>query len=76
MNLSAIAATPTGRTAVRQEWISRAFPEYTGHPAPQITQWACAHGDFHAANLTTRPHDPRLGKLGHRSPGIRRRRPS
>ncbi|WP_190174405.1 hypothetical protein [Streptomyces mirabilis] len=71
MNLSAIAATPTGRTAVRQEWISRAFPEYTGNPAPQITEWARAHGDFHAANLTTRPHDPRLGRLGHCSPGIR-----
>ncbi|WP_217573663.1 hypothetical protein [Streptomyces sp. GbtcB7] len=70
-NLSAIAATPTDRTAMRQEWISRAVPEYTGHPAPQITQWACAHGDFHAANLTTRPHDPRLGRLGHCSPGIR-----
>lgn len=33
-NLSAIAATPTDRTAVRQEWISRAVPEYTAtrHP--------------------------------------------
>ncbi|MER5901145.1 hypothetical protein ABT150_13750 [Streptomyces mirabilis] len=55
MNLSAIAATPTDRIAVRHEWISRAVPEYTGHPAPRITEWACAHGDFHAANLTTGP---------------------
>ncbi|MFE4621773.1 hypothetical protein [Streptomyces mirabilis] len=51
-SLSAIAATPTDRTAVRQEWIDRAVPEYTGHPPPQITEWTCAHGDFHAANLT------------------------
>jgi hypothetical protein len=51
--LSAIAATPTERTAVRQEWISRAVPQFTGHPAPRITEWDCAHGDFHAANLTT-----------------------
>ncbi|MEV6946771.1 hypothetical protein AB0N07_33350 [Streptomyces sp. NPDC051172] len=50
--LSTIAATPTDRTAVRQEWISRAVPEYTGQPAPQIQHWDCAHGDFHAANLT------------------------
>ncbi|SHH28825.1 hypothetical protein [Streptomyces sp. 3214.6] len=50
--LSAIAATPTDRTAVRQQWISRAVPEYTGQPAPQIQHWDCAHGDFHAANLT------------------------
>ncbi|MFE2967035.1 hypothetical protein ACFXKC_25830 [Streptomyces sp. NPDC059340] len=40
---------------MRQEWISRAVPEHTGHPAPQITQRACAHGDFHAANPTTGP---------------------
>ncbi|MGW1503396.1 hypothetical protein ACWCQW_33455 [Streptomyces mirabilis] len=54
-NLAAITATPTDRTAVRQERISRAVPEYTGHPAPRITQWACAYGDFDAANLTTGP---------------------
>ncbi|MGK5627160.1 phosphotransferase [Streptomyces sp. URMC 123] len=51
-SLTAIAATATDRTAVRQEWISRAVPAYTGRPAPRITQWTCAHGDFHAANLT------------------------
>jgi len=51
-SLSAIAHTTTDRTAVRQEWISRAVPEYTGHPAPHISEWTCAHGDFHAANLT------------------------
>ncbi|MFB9394174.1 hypothetical protein ACFPM3_20665 [Streptomyces coeruleoprunus] len=52
-SLATIAATPTDRTAVRQEWISRAVPQYTGRPAPRITEWTCAHGDFHAANLTT-----------------------
>ncbi|WP_328436240.1 aminoglycoside phosphotransferase family protein [Streptomyces sp. NBC_00444] len=51
-SLSAIADTSTDRTAVRQEWITRAIPEYTGHPAPEITEWTCAHGDFHAVNLT------------------------
>lgn len=52
-SLTAIAATPTDRTAVRQEWINRAVPEYTGQPAPVIDEWTCAHGDFHAANLTS-----------------------
>ncbi|MFF8431716.1 hypothetical protein ACF07Y_42645 [Streptomyces sp. NPDC016566] len=51
--LAAIAATPTDRTAVRQEWITRAVPQYTGYPAPKITSWECAHGDFHTANLTS-----------------------
>jgi hypothetical protein len=50
--LSAIATASTDRTAVRQQWIDRAVPEYTGQPAPQIADWDCAHGDFHAANLT------------------------
>ncbi|WND32803.1 hypothetical protein RI578_42585 (plasmid) [Streptomyces sp. BB1-1-1] len=50
--LSTIATVLTDRTAVRQEWISRAVPEYTGQPAPHIQHWECAHGDFHAANLT------------------------
>ncbi|MFH8407183.1 phosphotransferase [Streptomyces sp. NPDC018019] len=25
---------------------------FTGAPAPQITEWATAHGDLHFANLT------------------------
>ncbi|MET7778680.1 hypothetical protein ABZU94_02510 [Streptomyces mirabilis] len=76
MNLSAIAATPTDRIAVRQEWISRAVPEYTGHPAPRITEWACAHGDFHAVNLTTGPTVRDWQGWGTAPRGIRRRRPS
>ncbi|MGA4980151.1 phosphotransferase [Streptomyces cinereoruber] len=51
-DLNTIAATPTNRTGVRQQWIDRAVPTYTGHPAPQITDWTCAHGDFHPGNLT------------------------
>ncbi|MER7688247.1 phosphotransferase [Streptomyces sp. NPDC097610] len=50
--LTTIAATPTGRIAVRQEWIDRAVPQYTGRPAPAITRWTTAHGDLHAANIT------------------------
>ncbi|WP_037620128.1 hypothetical protein [Streptomyces aureus] len=51
-DLDAIAGTPTDRTAVRQEWINRAVPQFTGHPAPIIEQWATAHGDLQWANLT------------------------
>ncbi|MGP3777153.1 hypothetical protein ACTWJ8_40595 (plasmid) [Streptomyces sp. SDT5-1] len=49
--LDTIAGTETDRVAVRQQWIDRAVPQFTGLPAPRI-EWACAHGDFHAANLT------------------------
>lgn len=50
--LTKIATASTDRTAVRQQWIDRAVPQYTGRPAPRIEHWECAHGDFHAANLT------------------------
>lgn len=50
--LSAIAATSTERTAVRQEWITRSVSQYTGQPAPEITEWGCPHGDFGTANRT------------------------
>ncbi|MFD0440568.1 hypothetical protein [Streptomyces chartreusis] len=52
-DLAAIAGVPTDRTAVRQEWINRAVPQFTGHPAPAIEQWSTAHGDLQWANLTT-----------------------
>jgi hypothetical protein len=52
-DLDTIAATSTDRTAVRQEWINRAVPQFTGHPAPAIAQWTTAHGDLQWANLTT-----------------------
>jgi hypothetical protein len=51
--LATVAAVRTDRIAVRQEWINRAVPQFTGHPAPHIEVWECAHGDLHAANLTT-----------------------
>ncbi|OKI06325.1 hypothetical protein A6A06_37420 [Streptomyces sp. CB02923] len=52
-NLAHLAAVRTDRVAVRQEWIDRSVPRFTGAPAPQITEWATAHGDLHFANLTT-----------------------
>jgi hypothetical protein len=51
-DLNTVAGTATDRVAVRQEWIDRAVPTHTGRPAPQITDWTCAHGDFHPANIT------------------------
>ncbi|MFF1959359.1 hypothetical protein ACFVWX_20535 [Streptomyces sp. NPDC058220] len=38
-DLDTIAGTATDRIAVRQQWIDRAVPEYTGRPAPRITEW-------------------------------------
>ncbi len=52
-DLEQLAAVPTDRVAVRQEWIDRAVPRFTGAPAPQITEWGTAHGDLHFANLTS-----------------------
>lgn len=51
-DLAVIATTGTDRRAVRQEWIDRAVPRYTGRPAPRITEWTAAHADLHPANLT------------------------
>ncbi|GAB3117725.1 hypothetical protein GCM10027160_28670 [Streptomyces calidiresistens] len=51
-DLAVIASTPTDRVAVRQEWIDRAVPAFTGRPAPQITHWATAHGDLHPGNIS------------------------
>ncbi|MET9365827.1 hypothetical protein ABZX93_33630 [Streptomyces sp. NPDC006632] len=51
--LTTVAAARTDRLAVRQEWIDRAVPQFTGRPAPRVEFWECAHGDFHAANITT-----------------------
>ncbi|MFC9067955.1 hypothetical protein [Streptomyces harbinensis] len=52
-DLDTIAATPTTRVAVRDEWIARTVPTVTGHPAPRVTAWTTAHGDLHLANLTS-----------------------
>ncbi|WP_211275029.1 hypothetical protein [Streptomyces katrae] len=48
--LDALATAATFREAVREEYIRRAVPQYTGHTVGEI-QWSTAHGDFHWANL-------------------------
>ncbi|MGW1117422.1 hypothetical protein ACWD5B_09975 [Streptomyces tanashiensis] len=50
--LGTLAAVPTDRVGVREEYIQRAVPEYTGRTVGAIT-WSTAHGDFHWANLTS-----------------------
>lgn len=52
-DLDRIATVDTDRVAVRQEWIDRVVPQYTGCAAPRITEWTTAHGDLHLANITT-----------------------
>lgn len=51
-DLTKVHSTPTHRVAVRQEWVDRSVPRFLNLPAPQITDWATAHGDLHTANLT------------------------
>lgn len=51
-DLAQLATARTDRVAVRQEYADRAVPKFTGHPAPQITEWVTIHGDLHLANLT------------------------
>ncbi|MEZ0088978.1 hypothetical protein [Streptacidiphilus sp. EB129] len=52
--LDAIAAVPTGRVAVRQEYLDRAMPLYLGMPIDTTAPaWSTAHGDLHWANLTS-----------------------
>ncbi|MEU0591968.1 hypothetical protein [Streptomyces ardesiacus] len=48
--LDSLADTPTDRIAVREEYIRRAVPEFTGCDVGEIT-WSTAHGDFHWSNL-------------------------
>lgn len=51
-DLEQLAGARTDRVAVRQEYADRSVPRYTGHPAPQVTEWVTVHGDLHLANLT------------------------
>ncbi|RLL66524.1 phosphotransferase [Streptomyces sp. Z26] len=51
-DLAQLATARTDRVAVRQEYADRAVPRFTGHPAPQVTEWVTVHGDLHFANLT------------------------
>ncbi|EKX65939.1 hypothetical protein [Streptomyces ipomoeae] len=48
--LDSLAEAPTERIAVREEYIRRAVPEYTGRDVGEI-EWSTAHGDFHWSNL-------------------------
>ncbi|MFE4670003.1 hypothetical protein ACFRI7_24370 [Streptomyces sp. NPDC056716] len=49
--LDRLALVGTGRQAVREPYIRRRVPEFTGITPGEIT-WATAHGDLHWANLT------------------------
>ncbi|QTZ92761.1 hypothetical protein SU9_015795 [Streptomyces auratus AGR0001] len=49
--LAHIALVRTGRQAVREQYIRRRVPEFTGVTPGEIT-WTTAHGDLHWANLT------------------------
>ncbi|MFF4948668.1 hypothetical protein [Streptomyces chattanoogensis] len=50
-SLTALSSVPTGRIAVREEYVGRAVPQFTGHAVDTI-EWTTAHGDLHWANLT------------------------
>ncbi|WP_234434965.1 MULTISPECIES: hypothetical protein [Streptomyces] len=51
--LDSIAAVPSDRVAVRQEYLDRAMPQFLGVPVDSTVHvWATAHGDLHWANLT------------------------
>ncbi|MFG2141919.1 hypothetical protein [Streptomyces sp. NPDC048650] len=49
--LDHIALVRTGRQAVREEYIRRRVPEFTGVTPGEIG-WTTAHGDMHWANIT------------------------
>ncbi|GAA3056412.1 hypothetical protein GCM10020229_80210 [Kitasatospora albolonga] len=51
--LTAVAAVPTDRVAMRQEYLDRAMPHYLGDGFDTtVPAWSTAHGDLHWANLT------------------------
>ncbi|MGW0708163.1 phosphotransferase [Streptomyces sp. NPDC002643] len=52
-DLAYVNTVPTDRVAVRQEWVDRSVPRFLNMPGPRVTDWATAHGDLHAANLTS-----------------------
>ncbi|MFI1303378.1 hypothetical protein [Streptomyces sioyaensis] len=49
--LDRLALVGTSRQAVREQYIHRRVPEFTGITPGEIT-WTTAHGDLHWANLT------------------------
>ncbi|MGW4509223.1 hypothetical protein ACWENO_31745 [Streptomyces sp. NPDC004436] len=46
---------PADRDAVREEYLRRAIPQFTGHQVDDVL-WSTAHGDLHYGNLTRGPH--------------------
>lgn len=53
--LKTTAAVPTGRQAVRQQWIDRNFTRFFGIPCPGAVAWTTGHGDLHWSNLMAAP---------------------
>ncbi|MCT9011591.1 hypothetical protein [Streptomyces rhizosphaerihabitans] len=51
--LEKVSAAGTDRVAVREQYMTRAIPEFVGIPAPAVACWTTAHGDLHWANLTS-----------------------
>ncbi|MFG2878826.1 hypothetical protein ACGFYU_28140 [Streptomyces sp. NPDC048337] len=47
---------PTDREAVREEYLRRVIPQFTGHQADTRITWSTAHGDLHYGNITRGPH--------------------
>ncbi|UUY52374.1 hypothetical protein NRK68_34445 (plasmid) [Streptomyces yangpuensis] len=47
---------PTDREAVREEYLRRIIPQFTGHQADAAITWSTAHGDLHYGNVTRGPH--------------------
>ncbi|MEU7643390.1 hypothetical protein [Streptomyces huasconensis] len=50
-SLNALSAVRTERIAVREDYIRRAVPQFTGHSVNAI-EWRTAHGDVHWSNVT------------------------
>ncbi|WP_331747579.1 hypothetical protein OG365_40920 (plasmid) [Streptomyces sp. NBC_00853] len=46
---------PADREAVREEYLRRVIPEFTGHQVEDVV-WSTAHGDLHYGNVTRGPH--------------------
>ncbi|MFD3680225.1 hypothetical protein [Streptomyces sp. NPDC058613] len=55
LDVLAAVPPPTDREAVREEYLRRVIPQFTGHQVDDIT-WTTAHGDLHYGNVTRGPH--------------------
>ncbi|MEU6300764.1 hypothetical protein [Streptomyces erythrochromogenes] len=47
---------PADREAVREEYLRRVIPRFTGHQADAAITWSTAHGDLPYGNVTRGPH--------------------